>query len=126
MLIQKKSDVVPSEITPKEVFDNRREFIQKAGFGLLAGAAVLSPALQAATLSSGTTEGAGRLVGRANTPPPLTIRSHQKISGYSKTAYGAGEKLTPYDNITTYNNYYEFGTDKSEPAIQSKLFKPTP
>ena len=38
MIIQKKSDIIPSEITSKTVFDNRRKFIQKAGFGLIAGA----------------------------------------------------------------------------------------
>jgi sulfoxide reductase catalytic subunit YedY len=128
MIIQTKSDIIPSEITPKEVFDNRREFIQKAGFGLLAGTTVmLSNPLYAATVSSGTTEGAGRLVGRANTPAAFKPGgTRQKISNYSKTQYGAGEKLTPYDDITTYNNYYEFGTDKSEPAIHSKLFKTSP
>lgn len=127
MIIQTKSDIVPSEITPKEVFDNRRVFIQKAGFGLLIGATgMVSNALHAATVNSGTTEGAGRLVGRANAPATYKPGSRQKISNYTKTSYGAGEKLTAYDDVTTYNNYYEFGTDKSEPAINSKLFKPSP
>ena len=130
MIIQRKPDIIPSEITPKAVFDNRREFIQKAGFGLIAGAAgLLSSPIKAATVNSGTTEGAGRLIGRANAPAiikPPSFGAHQKISGYSKTAYGAGEKLTAYEDITTYNNYYEFGTDKNEPAINSKLFKPYP
>jgi sulfoxide reductase catalytic subunit YedY len=130
MIIQTKSDIIPSEITPKEVFDNRREFIQKAGFGLIAGtAAILSTPLKAATLNSGTTEGAGRLIGRANAPVMVkasAFGSRQKISAYTKTAYGAGERLTDYEDVTTYNNYYEFGTDKNEPAIHSKLFKPYP
>ncbi len=130
MIIRTKPDITPSEITPKEVFDNRREFIQKAGFGLLAGSAtILSKPLHAAALSSVSTEGAGKLVGRANTPAIVkasAFGSHQKITNYSKTNYGAGEKLTAYEDVTTYNNYYEFGTDKGEPAINSKLFKPQP
>lgn len=128
MIIQTKSDITPSEITPKEVFDNRRAFIQTAGFGLLAGSsALLSNTLHAATLNSGTTEGAGRLVGRANAPArPSAYNPHQKIPDYNYTSYGKGEKLTPYDDVTNYNNYYEFGTDKSEPAINAKLFKPHP
>jgi len=130
MIIQTKSDIIPSEITPKEVFENRREFIQKAGFGLLAGAAsILSPSLNAATINSGTSNSAGRLIGRANAPDsvkPATFSPHQKISPYAKTAYGAGEKLTTYDDVTTYNNYYEFGTSKGEPAVNAKLFKPHP
>lgn len=127
MIIQTKSDIIPSEITPKEVFDNRREFIQKAGFGIIAGTvAILSNPLKAATVSSDKTEGVGKLIGRANAPAISAFGARQKISGYSKTAYGAGLKLTAYEDITTYNNYYEFGTDKSEPAINAKLFKPHP
>ena len=130
MIIQTKSDILPSEITSKEVFDNRRVFIQQAGFGLLVGtAALISSPLRAATVTSGTTEGAGRLIGRANAPVAIKAAAygpHQKIVGYSKTAYGAGEKLTTYDDVTTYNNYYEFGTDKADPAVNSKLFKPRP
>lgn len=82
MIIRTKPDITPSEITPKEVFDNRREFIQKAGFGLLAGSAtILSKPLHAAALSSVSTEGAGKLVGRANTPAIVkasAFGSHQK------------------------------------------------
>jgi sulfoxide reductase catalytic subunit YedY len=124
MLIRKKSDISPSEITPKAVFDDRREFIQKAGVGLLAGsAALLSPVLQAATI--GSTEDSSRLA-KTNAASLGNPKSHNKITGYKKTAYGAGEKLTPYDDITSYNNYYEFGTSKADPAIQARIFKPTP
>ena len=109
MIIQTKSDIIPSDITPKDVFDNRRAFIQKAGFGLMAGSvAMLSNSLQAATVSSGTTEGAGRLVGRANAPAIIkatTFGARQKITNFTKTAYGAGEKLTAYEDVTTYNNF---------------------
>ena len=38
----------------------------------------------------------------------------------------AGEKLTPYEAVTTYNNFYEFGTDKSDPAANSKDFRTRP
>lgn len=130
MIIHTKSDIIPSEITPKEVFDNRRDFIQKAGFGLIAGAAaVISNPLSAATLSAvaGVAEGNGKPVGHANTSAIVKpFGAHQKIVGYSKTSYGIGEKLTAYDDVTSYNNYYEFGTDKSEPAVNAKLFKPHP
>lgn len=130
MIILPKSDITPSEITSKDVFENRREFLQNAGFGLVAGsAALLGNPLRAATVKSGTTEGDARLIGRANapvTPKSNTFGPRQKISDYKKTAYGAGEKLTEYDDVTSYNNFYEFGTDKNEPAIHSKLFKPHP
>lgn len=104
MLIGSKPDVLPSEITPREIFENRREFIKAAGFGLIAGAA----------------SAAGLL------PADARAASRQKISGYTKTPYGAGEKLTDYEDVTTYNNFYEFGTGKSDPAAEARLFKPTP
>jgi methionine sulfoxide reductase catalytic subunit len=106
MLIGKKSDIIPSDITPQSVYDERRQFIKAAGFGLLATAAA----------------GYGLMPSHAW----ATAEQRKKISGFSKTAYGADEKLTPYDDVTTYNNYYEFGTSKSDPAEHSKLFKPTP
>lgn len=128
------SNIQPSEITPRALFENRRSFIKAAGFGFAAGSALLlSAKARAVNVTGGTTEGAGRLVGRANAPASEKVAnkgavqpSRQKITGYSKTAYGAGEKLTKYEDVTTYNNYYEFGTEKSDPAMHSKLFKPRP
>ncbi len=105
MLIQKPSDILPSHITPQQVYQNRRSFLKQAGFGLAAGSlALMSPQLAL-----------------ANNAP-----ARQKLSGVSKTAYGAEEKLTPYEDVTTYNNYYEFGTSKSDPAAESHFFKPRP
>jgi len=112
MIIQKKSDITSSEITPKHVYDDRRKFLQQAGFGLAVGASGLlnSPLLMAAT----------------NKPLPNKANSSLKLPSYTKTKYGVGEKLTSFEDITSYNNYYEFGTGKDEPANNSKLFKPTP
>jgi len=125
MIILPKSDIVPSEITPQSVYENRRTFIKQAGFGLAAG--LLSQPLMAATINTGTTEGAGRLIGRANATTTAKVAiSGKKISGVTKTEYGKDEKLTEFKDVTTYNNFYEFGTDKSEPAIQSRLFKTNP
>lgn len=42
------------------------------------------------------------------------------------TAYKAEDKLTPKEAVTTYNNFYEFGTDKSDPSNYSGKFKPMP
>jgi sulfoxide reductase catalytic subunit YedY len=126
MIILPKTDIIPSEITPKAVFDDRRRFIKQAGFGL-ATASLLGNQVLAATIKSGTTEGDGRLIGRANQTKSIAqIGPSKKISGYQKTAYGAEEKLTEYKDATTYNNFYEFGTDKSDPAETSNLFKTDP
>jgi sulfoxide reductase catalytic subunit YedY len=105
MIIGKKLDIPASEITPREVFENRRKFIKAAGFGVIAGVA------SATGLLSANVEAANQ---------------RQKIVGYGKTAYGSDETLTTYGDITTYNNFYEFGTDKADPAVQSRLFNPHP
>lgn len=141
MIITNKSAINPtniqaSEITPRAAFENRRAFIKIASAGLIAGSAsMLSTKSHAAQIAGGTIEGTGRLIGRANAPvsadkvavkPSSIYVPRQKITGYTKTAYGADEKLTKYQDITTYNNYYEFGTDKGDPAIEAVLFKPRP
>jgi sulfoxide reductase catalytic subunit YedY len=119
MIISSKSatnpaNIQPSEITSQDVYINRRKFILAAGFGFAAGSSLLlSNKVRAANISGGTTEGAGRLIGRANAPATekgadksvLTGKTRQKINGYTKTSYGAGEKLTKYEDVTTYNNY---------------------
>ena len=115
MIIQTKSDLVPSEITPLEVFKNRRQFIQKIGLGLsVGGISTIAPPLFANTITS------------SNTPSSANGATRSKALQFAKTSYGAGEKLNTYNDITTYNNFYEFGTSKSEPAMNSKLFKPHP
>lgn len=126
MIILPKSDILPSEITPESVFNDRRMFIKQAGFGLAATAFVGQNAL-AATIRSGTTEGDGRLLGRAN--QKAVISEHREpvaIKGYKKTAYGKGEKLTQYKDVTAYNNFYEFGTSKEDPADFSDSLQTDP
>jgi sulfoxide reductase catalytic subunit YedY len=121
MIIQKKSDIIPSEITPKHVFEDRRSFLQKAGFGVAAASiALMSQPLKAATQNSGS---ANRT---ANNTQTNALGAHQKIPAYKKTVYGADEKLTSFEDVTSYNNFYEFGTAKDEPAYNAKLFKPYP
>ncbi len=124
MIILPKSDIIPSEITAKSVFDNRRHFIKQAGFGLAAAA---SSKLSAATLKSGVTEGDARLIGRANAPAqPKNVRNREKIKGYKKTAFGKDLKQTEYKHVTSYNNFYEFGTAKDDPALFAEDFKTDP
>ena len=105
MLITKKSDVIPSDITSKENFENRRTLIKATGASIVTASGIFT----------------GLLNRTAN-----AASSKQKISNFVKTKYGVDEKLTPYDNVTSYNNYYEFGTSKTDPSIESRLFKPSP
>jgi methionine sulfoxide reductase catalytic subunit len=110
MIIQRKSDIVPSEITSEAAYQNRRIFLQQAGFGLALSATGLLSNAWAATPSK----------------TPALKSDALSLPPFSKTSYGAEEKLTSFEDITNYNNYYEFGTGKAEPAVHSKLFKPMP
>ncbi len=106
MLIKKPSDVSSSEITPKSVYLNRRKF--------LAGAAL-----------AGAAAAAGVAFKELQTPP-LTAEANAKIDGLQKSPFSTTEKETPYKDVTNYNNFYEFSTDKYEPAGLAKNFRTRP
>ncbi len=103
MLIKRPDHIKSSEITPEDTYVNRREFIEKAG--MVAAAAVL-PFI-------------GGSAGRRVAHDGSTIRPSVHTSFQD-------DKLTPYDAVTTYNNFYELGTDKSDPAHHAGTLKPRP
>ena len=106
MIIKKSADLPSSEITPKSLYFNRREFLASSA---IAGAA-------AAT-------GFGFSDAKSATPP---AQSNTKIDGVKKSSFSTNEAITPYKDVTNYNNYYEFSTDKYEPATLAKNFKTRP
>ena len=91
-----------SEITPQQVFLNRRRFIA-------AGAAAAGVAVAAGRLAS-----------------PASVLAAQKLQTIPGQLTTTGETLTPYGKVTTYNNFYEFGTDKSEPAKNAHTLQTRP
>jgi sulfoxide reductase catalytic subunit YedY len=103
MLIGKPVDIKSSEITDEFLYRNRRQFM-KTGVFALAGAAA-SAVLPAAV--------------KGATAEPQTLPA-------TRGKYDATETPTPYQAITTYNNYYEFGIDKDLPAKNATKFKPSP
>src|SRR5579872_732193 len=107
MLIKKPSDIPSSEITPKPVYVNRRKF--------LAGAAATSAAVAA-----------GLYLRNAGSQPAATVEASTKLTGIVKSQYSTSEKPTSFKDITNYNNYYEFSTDKYEPNGLSANFRTRP
>ena len=103
MLIKyvKKSEAKPSEITPKSIFLNRRKFFQAV---VIAGGISLLPKIITAS-SAG---------------------AKAKFSNVKKTSFGEMEKLTTFEGLTNYNNFYEFGTGKTDPAHNAHTLKPEP
>lgn len=102
--IRADSEPLPSELTSETVYRQRREFIKAVG--LMGTAAFFSPLLQAAPRSyDPVSERAG---------VPLFLR--EKIGRRKMAANATGEPLTPFDVVSTYNNFYEFGVEKSDPS----------
>ncbi|HVB35168.1 MAG TPA: protein-methionine-sulfoxide reductase catalytic subunit MsrP [Patescibacteria group bacterium] len=95
MFLKKSPYSTDDEITPKEVYFNRRKFL--AGMGI-AGAAAL----------------AGREAWKFATPA-ASADPQAKLS-FVPGSYSTKEKITPFKDVTHYNNFYEFGTGKSDPA----------
>jgi sulfoxide reductase catalytic subunit YedY len=96
-------DIQPSEVTPHALYLKRREFLA-AGVGV---AAAWAAGPGAAPLEAAGQEG------------PL-------LPAVKKGAFATDETPTPYRDVTTYNNYYEFGTDKGDPAANAGSFRTRP
>src|SRR5271168_1954509 len=96
MMIRKPGDLRHSDVTPKQFYLNRRRFL--AAGSAIAGAWALP------------------------TPAGATM----KLNNVAKSAYTVNEKITPLADITSYNNYYEFGTEKEEPAHNANTLRPSP
>ncbi|HYL93876.1 MAG TPA: protein-methionine-sulfoxide reductase catalytic subunit MsrP [Alphaproteobacteria bacterium] len=105
MLIKKPSDIASSEITPKGSYLSRRQFI--------AGAAVTGAAL------------AGGLYLREHDQPEV-VQAGAKLGGIVKSKFSTDEKPNTFKDITSYNNYYEFSTDKYDPSGLSANFRTRP
>jgi methionine sulfoxide reductase catalytic subunit len=105
MLIQKPADIRSSEITPKQDYLNRRAFMRgaAAGAALLAGERMLRGVLEPSRA-----EAAEKLA---------TVKSQYSLTG---------ETPTPYEDITHYNNFYEFGVNKDDPAKYAGSLKTRP
>jgi sulfoxide reductase catalytic subunit YedY len=96
MLIRRPADVSPSEITPREVWMNRREFL------LAAGALAASAAFPA----------------RGATATALAVSA--------RSAYSVSDEMTPQKHVISYNNFYEFGTSKGDPVIHAGSLRTRP
>jgi methionine sulfoxide reductase catalytic subunit len=97
-----RSDLKPSEVTPEALYLRRREFL---ALGALGATGLLLP--QPSRAASGGPTGAEL---------PVARRSER----------AGGEKPTPWGDITSYNNFYEFGTDKDDPMVQAVSLRPRP
>jgi sulfoxide reductase catalytic subunit YedY len=93
-----------SEITPRAVFEDRRRFIKQMALGSIAGGALWEMANREAFAQG----------------------ANPKLAAKLNPSYSALDKQTAYKDATTYNNFYEFGTDKSDPAENAHTLKTRP
>jgi len=104
MLIKKAPDIRSSEVTPRSLYLNRRKFL-----AVVTGAAVAA--------------GTGL---RQFIKPTTVAQASNKIDGLKKSPFSTTETITPEKDVTHYNNYYEFSTQKEEPADLAKNFRTRP
>ncbi len=110
MLIGTAAAIQSSEITPEPMYMDRRQFIA-AGVGLAAVAGLAVPKL---------------LRGPSGSSAPGATDGSATISSSGGSAQG--DSPTPFKDVTTYNNFYEFGTDKEDPSNpdNTRAFHPKP
>jgi methionine sulfoxide reductase catalytic subunit len=106
MLLKTASDIRPSEITPQSVYLNRRKFIAR-GSAAMAGLAMSRTLLELLS-------------------PSQKVQAGTKLNAAIKSPFSTNEKQTPYNDVTHYNNFYEFGVGKEEPAEKAGNFKTSP
>src|SRR6202163_2627762 len=106
MLIRKPTDLSYSHVTPKSVYTQRREFLRAVGI-------------------AGVTAFTGAAAWRLGAPLK-NVYAISKLDIASKSPFSTTEKETPYNDVTHYNNFYEFGTDKTDPAKNAQKFRTSP
>jgi sulfoxide reductase catalytic subunit YedY len=96
MLIKTSTELFDSAVTPEAIYLQRRQFLQ---LGIAATASLLAPSLFAAA---------------------------NPFASATKSPLSTNEDLTPLDSVTSYNNFYEFGVDKTDPAQNAHTLITTP
>jgi methionine sulfoxide reductase catalytic subunit len=99
-------DLTEADITPKSVYLNRRQILRAMG---VAGAAVIG----------------GRVFSHFAFPP-ATVDAGTKLNVAVKSPFSTTEKINTFEDVTHYNNFYEFGTDKSDPSRNAGKFRSSP
>jgi sulfoxide reductase catalytic subunit YedY len=115
MLIKKDTPILSSEITDERIYLRRREFMRMAGGAAVAAAA--APWLAGCSDASSAAEQTGG--------GPFSA-AQMPLTGYKPRAIATDEPLNTFDEITGYNNFYEFGSGKSDPKRYAGTMKTSP
>ena len=104
--------IAPSEITPRHFFEQRRALVRAAAAGAFGAAFV--PGFAREALAATVTAAADGTSGRA------------RLAAQANPRYALQEVPTPYKDVIGYNNFYEFGTGKDDPARQAGSLQTRP
>jgi sulfoxide reductase catalytic subunit YedY len=106
MLIKKTKEIGYSEVTPQWLYINRRRFLTGA-LGVTAGA----------------------LAGRALKEvawPTQKVQAESILKVARNSPFSTNEQMTPFNDVTHYNNFYEFGVNKDDPSKNAQKFRTSP
>ncbi len=117
MLIKSPEKIPASEITPEAIYRARRLFMG----GLISAGALGASGLLGSSVMAAPTYSAGEPDTR-----PEWLRKQLLSSSPNTMPLAEADKLTPYEHVTQYNNFYEFGLDKEDPYKRSGNFNPHP
>jgi len=106
MLIRKAPDLTYADVTPRSIYLDRRKFLRE--MGIVGAAAIAGKSLLELAV------------------PSQTAFAATKFTGLAKSPFSTTEKQNSFQDVTHYNNYYEFGTDKADPAKYAQNFKTSP
>lgn len=115
MLIKTRSDISASDITPEAIYNARREFMRGA---------ISTAALGVGSLIVPGALANPKYIHGEDIPGPAWLK--QQVSSAATNTQAITETLTPWDHVTGYNNFYEFGYDKTDPSENSDSFKAHP
>src|SRR5215472_3978032 len=106
MLLQRKPDLTHADVTPEKIYFNRRAILRGLGFA-----------------------GAAAFAGRSPFDlawPSRSVEADGKFANLLKSPFRTTEKPNSFQDVTHYNNFYEFGTNKDQPAKEAGNFRTSP
>ena len=127
MLIKTRKEIPSSEITPESVYKARRQFLKTGANVALgaAGASLLSPTVSA-QVGDSLFARAPADINLASRPDWLVQKVAERKDAPATGSFNTDEELTPFSDVTTYNNFYEFGTGKEDPSNNASEFRIDP
>ncbi|RQW62404.1 protein-methionine-sulfoxide reductase catalytic subunit MsrP [Vibrio viridaestus] len=114
MIIKNKAKLTEADVTPEEIYRARRHFMKGS---IALGATAMLPSMLVNAKPS-------EVEGEFNPSTPDWLR--QQIHLAKENSLSIDESLTPYQTVTQYNNFYEFGYNKEDPEKNSGKFQPYP